>query len=82
MCRVYMGVKIGLTPIRAGQILWEVWRKIMRRIFRHEVKKLRKLHSEELHNLYCELNVSLLWERLRNMTNAQKTVVRQFERKE
>jgi hypothetical protein len=74
-------VKIGLTPTGAGQILWEI--KVMRGIFRPEVRKLRKLHSEELHNSYCELNVTLVWERLRNMVaNALKNLVRQFERKE
>jgi len=73
-------VKIGLTPTRAGQILWEI--KLIRRIFRPEVGKLRALHSEELRNSHCELNVAMLWGRLRNVENVLKTLVRQFERKE
>jgi hypothetical protein len=75
-----MCVKIGLTPTGAGQILWEI--QVMRRILRPEVRKLRTLHSEGLHNSCCGLNVSLVWERLRNVTNALKTEVRQFEIKE
>ena len=54
----------------------------MRGIFRPEVRKLRTLHTEELLNSYCELNVTLVWEKLRNMVNALKTLVRQFEKKE
>jgi hypothetical protein len=54
-------------------MLWEI--KVMRGIFRPEVRKLRTLHSEELHNSYCELNVTLVWERLRNMVNALKNLV-------
>ena len=73
-------MKIGRTPIGEGQILREI--KVMRGIFRPEVIKLRALYIEELRNSYCEPNVTLVWERLRNMANALKTLVRQFERKE
>jgi len=73
-------VKIGLTPIGAGQVLWEI--KVMRGIFRPEVRKLRTLHSEDLHNSYFEINVTLVWDRLRKVANALKNLDRQFERKE
>ena len=73
-------MKIGLTPIGAGQVLWEI--KVMRGIFRPEVRKLKTLRSEELHNSYFELNVTLVWDRLRKVANALKNLDRQFERKE
>ena len=60
--------------------MWEI--KVIGGIFRPEVRKLRALYSDELRNSHCELNVTLLRERLRNMTNTLKTLVRQFERKE
>jgi len=55
-----MGVKLGLSP-KGTNICWGCLRTILRRIFgsyREEWTELwRKLHNEELHDLYSSQNV-------------------------
>jgi hypothetical protein len=41
-----MGVNIGISPIREGQILRDIRRKVTRRIFRPEIREMRKLREE------------------------------------
>jgi hypothetical protein len=38
-----MGVKIGLSPTWESQILREIWRRVMRRVFRPEIRELKKI---------------------------------------
>jgi hypothetical protein len=50
----------------------------MDRIFRLEVKEVRKLHSEKLRNSYFSLNINWVCAMLRKMLNAQTNLVSQL----